>query len=387
MNNIKRIYWISGFTNLYFGYSIWMIYLQKNGISLVEIALLQSSLNLAMLALEVPTGILADKIGEKLSIVFGCLFLIIHSTILALAPYDFNIQIVGFLFAGSAYALFSGSTESLLYKSIQNIKKENAISETKVFGINNTISTWSQLFAIMTGGFLSEYFSYKMVFFIMPIAFLIALIISSKLQTSFTTKITHTEVINEKFATTINKFRKDFILIIALSAIIAITSLYIIYSQEILYSKTQNTIIISSIISISLLFEGLSSYLSHKIENYWNFKIRLMILIIAMAIGFSLLLLNNINAYAISIIMISIIFGLLDPQILNYINALSTDKYRVTLNSIFSSLSSALMILIGPIIVFMVNNSSYSLPYLFAVTSIITLLLIAFMLYRRFSKE
>ena len=68
LNNIEVLYAITFFAALYFYHPIATLYYQARGLSFVEINSLWAIIVGVMAIAEVPTGILADKIGRKFSI-------------------------------------------------------------------------------------------------------------------------------------------------------------------------------------------------------------------------------------------------------------------------------------------------------------------------------
>ncbi len=71
LNNIKVLYAITFFAALYFYHPIVTLYYQARGLSFVVINSLWAIIVGVMAIAEVPTGILADKIGRKFSIIIA----------------------------------------------------------------------------------------------------------------------------------------------------------------------------------------------------------------------------------------------------------------------------------------------------------------------------
>lgn len=370
MNNIKKIYLVSAFTNLSFGYSLWMLYLQDFGMTLIEVAILQSILNLAMFIFEIPTGLIADKFGEKSSILCSSIFLFLYALALAISPSNFIVQTVGFFLAGIAYALFSGANESLLYKTIK--KYELIKLDSKIIGFNSAVSNWALVIAITIGGFVSEW-SFELVFYMMAIAFFISFVISTRLEnivsSSKALESNDVDKKSESLFKALISLKKHVINIFVFSVIIALVSLYLIYGQEILNEQTDKKTFIGIIFSVAILLAGVSNLFSHKIEKMFSLKNTLVLSLISMILCFGLLIYGSLITYAISIIVVSIIFGILDPQIINYINSVCSDKYRTTINSAFNSMSTVIMMIMGPILAFSSDLTNESISFVFAIVS------------------
>src|SRR5688572_14387293 len=87
--NITKYFIYSALSALGFGLfmAIWVIYLQRaRGLSLAEAALVDSSFYIAVLIGEVPTGIVADKYGRKISILIGITLMTVGALAWAFVP-------------------------------------------------------------------------------------------------------------------------------------------------------------------------------------------------------------------------------------------------------------------------------------------------------------
>jgi MFS family permease len=381
MKNIHKIYIISVLSNLSFGYSLWMLYLQDFGLTLFEVSILQSILNLAMFIFEVPTGLIADKYGEKKSIVFACFLLFIYALLLGISPSSILVQGIGFFLAGIAYALFSGANESLLYKSI--IKYNLHSQETKIFGINNAMCNWSLVLAISIGGVISNY-SFRAIFYMMALVFLTAFLMSLFLDNINKIEEKHDNndyIENDtSLIKSLKNLRTEAINIFAFSIIIALVSLFIIYGQEIISEQTNNKTLIGFIFSLALMIQGVSNMISYQVKKILTLKLTLALSLFLMCGSLILLFINSLYAFVFCILLVNLIFGILDPQIISYINSVCSDKYRTTINSIFNSLSTILMMILGPILVWSTGEFDYKLSYIFSISSIFILLISIFLI-------
>lgn len=116
MNNVKKLYLISLTSGMLFYTPIMTLFLLQRGISVGFLVAAQTVFSIAMMAAELPTGVLADKYGQKISIrlgllldAFGMLQLLLIHNPLALIAY--------FAVRGVSVAFRSGSDEALLYES------------------------------------------------------------------------------------------------------------------------------------------------------------------------------------------------------------------------------------------------------------------------------
>lgn len=116
MNNVKKLYFISLTSGMYFYTPVMTLFLLQKEISVAFLIAAQTIFSVAMMAAELPTGVLADKYGQKISIrlgllldAFGMLQLLLVHNHLALLAF--------FAVRGVSVAFRSGSDEALLYES------------------------------------------------------------------------------------------------------------------------------------------------------------------------------------------------------------------------------------------------------------------------------
>lgn len=113
-NNIKNLMRYTLCHNLSFDRGIFMIYLVYKGMSIAEVALWQSVLNMAMVVGEIPTGVIADKIGKKRALMIGNI-MIIGYYILMVVSQSFVGFIIRAVMFGVGATFVSGSDQAFLY--------------------------------------------------------------------------------------------------------------------------------------------------------------------------------------------------------------------------------------------------------------------------------
>ncbi len=147
MKNLKIFKTISFLKGLYFYIPVFTIFLLSKNISLSDILISQMLYSVLTFVGEVPTGIFADKFGQKVSIVLGY---IIES--LGIITIIFFPTTIGLYFSNSirgfANSFLSGSEEALLYESVKhtesgNFKKiySNFLSNKQIGFIFSTLLT------------------------------------------------------------------------------------------------------------------------------------------------------------------------------------------------------------------------------------------------------
>jgi MFS family permease len=121
--NIKLLAWFNFFTDFKLYSGIAIIYFSSITHSLALGMSIFSIANIADAVFEVPTGILSDRIGRKMTIIFGAIASILYSICYAIGG-SFLILALGALFQGLSVAFYSGNNDALLHDSLKESGKE-----------------------------------------------------------------------------------------------------------------------------------------------------------------------------------------------------------------------------------------------------------------------
>lgn len=120
--NLKKqlacIYTADLFSGLRITDAVWVALLAARGFSLWEIGLAESVFHVVSLLCEVPSGMAADLLGRKKTLVSGGVCMVLQSLLMAFASDLFTICFAMGLNA-LAMTMFSGTTTALLYDSLK----------------------------------------------------------------------------------------------------------------------------------------------------------------------------------------------------------------------------------------------------------------------------
>ena len=121
--NFKKIFWIRAFMNLKLIGIVMSIFLISRGVTLEQIFFLAVVWSVTSIIVEIPSSYLADKWGRKKTIILGTIFGAIYWLF-----YIFAYSYIGFVLGTISYAIsiamFSGTTEALLYDSEKELGAE-----------------------------------------------------------------------------------------------------------------------------------------------------------------------------------------------------------------------------------------------------------------------
>ncbi|MGN6486096.1 MAG: MFS transporter [Thermomicrobiales bacterium] len=113
----QRVAFISFFGQLYFFVPVMTPYLRGEGLGMAQIAGLQTILLWSMLLMEVPTGVLADRLGHRRSYQIA-LGMTVFAEVWFAFSHTYPMFIVSQLIAGTGFAFASGSVDAYVYESL-----------------------------------------------------------------------------------------------------------------------------------------------------------------------------------------------------------------------------------------------------------------------------
>lgn len=100
-----------------FWYAIEKLFMVGIGFNTASIGLMVAIMSVVMLAVETPSGVLADRWSRKGVMILGCLALLISGTVGALS-FNEPVYIISTVFWGIYGALYSGTYDSVIYDTV-----------------------------------------------------------------------------------------------------------------------------------------------------------------------------------------------------------------------------------------------------------------------------
>ncbi len=106
---------------------LWILYLLHCHWTLFEVGLSEAAFHLVAFLAEVPTGVIADRLGRRLSLLVG---LLIHAAttlmLLYLVPVSVTLGIVSVALGALSYAFVGGADQALLYDLVERAHGKEA---------------------------------------------------------------------------------------------------------------------------------------------------------------------------------------------------------------------------------------------------------------------
>ncbi|MEK7633807.1 MAG: MFS transporter [Patescibacteria group bacterium] len=128
-DNISKIALINFFSTLYFYLPILTIYYQQRNLNFVQINSLLGIITASIFFAEIPTGLLADKFGRKISMVLALLFQLFGEIFFLFATNYLHFILISII-AGIGFAFQSGCSQALVYDSLKEEGKEKEMKKT-----------------------------------------------------------------------------------------------------------------------------------------------------------------------------------------------------------------------------------------------------------------
>ena len=154
-HNIPRYFVYTAIKGFGFGLfaAIWVIYLQEQrGLSLAQAALIDVTFFVAAAFGEVPTGIVADTVGRKTSLLIGTALMSISTFGWILAP-TLPLIMAAYICLGIGFTFLSGAEDALFYESVQRTGRVD--DYTRLVGRVGATMLGALALGSMAGGLLA----------------------------------------------------------------------------------------------------------------------------------------------------------------------------------------------------------------------------------------
>ncbi len=148
-NNVWRYGAFKFFVDFQLWLPIWVIYLNETrGLSITEITFLDVPFWLLLIILEVPTGIVADRWGRKVSLCYGAFINAVAVLVFGLAG-NIALLFISYSVWAVAWTLFSGADSAFVYDSLKAAGRRDEYQ--KIWGRIHSISLVAHVLGLVLG--------------------------------------------------------------------------------------------------------------------------------------------------------------------------------------------------------------------------------------------
>ncbi len=338
---------------------VWMIYLKNQGWTTGEIAILEGIFTISQFIFELPSGVISDKLGHKLTLVLGEISCFIY-LFGFFFPHIHLIMYISFILFALGLSLISGTDVSVLYDSIPLKDKNKYI---KYSGIFNSIGILGVAFGNAGGGWLAK-ISWTTLF-IIAIIFRFCAIIAAMSINEDNFEDADELQINQSILKKMYSFLKDnkgyqkLLLVICFSdAAVTITYQYGSLLLSTIHIPTE---LVSTIFGIISLLGALVSYLVYEVvKRIDENKVALGLVELSMILALLFITKNKI-VIVFGLIIINVSFEMWNVILENKIQKIVLEDIRATSISTINLFTSLLLTISSFLISAMSKETSMEL--------------------------
>ena len=348
--NLPKVYLLSSLRWMLLIMPIVVLFYQENGLSMIQIMLLQSIFSVAIILFEIPSGYFSDVIGRKTTLVIGCVLGFLGFCIYSIS-YNFQGFLAAEIIMGLGSSFISGTDSALIYDSL--VEMGEAERYVRFEGKKIAICNFSEGVASIAGGFLATislrtpfYFETAMNFF----TILVALTLTEPDRHKF--DISEGKI---KGILSIVKFsmhdHREVKWLIIYSSLVGASTLTMVWLIQPYLKIAGLPIRFFGIVWAALNFAvGIFSFNAHKFEALLGRKRTLISLIFLTAVGYFLVAAFQ-KLWAIGFLLIFyFVRGINSPVLKDYLNRLITSDKRATVLSVQGMIGRLIFALVGPFI-------------------------------------
>ena len=334
-----------------------VLFYKDNGLEMRHIFILQAIYSIAIVALEIPSGYIADVLGRKITLVLGTIL-----GFFGFLTYSFSYGFVGFLIAeiilGLGQSLISGADSALLYDSLlETGKKDKYI---KYEGRMVSIGNFAEAIAGISGGLLATlslrypYYAQTLVAFIGIPA---ALLLTEPIRQKKLVKMKFMDILKIVKYSLHDNYELKWNIIF--SSVIGASTLTMAWFVQPYFDLILLPIGLFGLLwTILNLTVGFSAMIAHRVEM--KLKQMKIMIGISLLIPAGYIIVSRINTmWGIGILLIFyIVRGIATPVLKDYINRLCDSDIRATVLSVRNFVIRIFFAIIGPFVGWYTDNFS-----------------------------
>ncbi len=363
--------WLAAFycfdttTSLLFTSAVWVIYLASRGYSPLAIGLFETIFHIAKFVAEVPTGIFADLVGRRKSLVLCCIIGAVEN-LLFLIPSP-PIMVLSFSLAGISWAFRGGAHEAILWMIAGRAEPANqAARYSKLISRMFLLALVGEIIGTASGGFLGHVLTI-LPFLCQSAAFAIGIIPLLLLPEQRGTKGERVHPLAHLRAG-LRAVRQAPVLLGLLLVASLVDSCwqtvyfyYQLYLHGLGFSLSIIGLLVAGSTFSSFLFTAAAPFIMRRLPLGW---------LVPLFVGAEIvgLFCMSLSQTVISLFGYLVLFqaaeAVLTPAISTYINERSPEAQRATIFSLQTGLFSAAMIVLFPLFGLGITHVAYSMVYL-----------------------
>ncbi len=344
---------------------IMLLFIQSNNMGMTELLVLKAIYSVAIVAMEIPSGWMADVWGRKKTLLLGSILgsagFLIYSF-----SYGFLAFIVAEIILGLGHSFVSGADSALLYDSLKADNKTDKYVREE--GRITSFGNFAEAIAGVVGGFLAAisfrtpfYFQFAVASIAIPAALTM---IEPKIHTNEHIHSIKQLVLNIKNTLLGNQNLRIAILLSAVTGTATLTFAWLVQPFFVAINLPEEMFgIFWTALNLSV---GISSAFAHKIEEFWGKKWSVLSVIILLSAGYFLAGISISYWGLIFLFLFYLVRGIATPILKNYINQYTASEVRATMLSVRNFVIRIVFAGIGPLLGFITDQVGLNTAFILA---------------------
>ncbi len=358
-------------SNTMFTAAIWVIYLSAHGYSPLAIGLLETLFHLAKFVAEVPTGIFADMLGQRKSLIVASV-LRAMDVLLFLVP-SVPMMILSFTLAGTSYAFLGGANQALLWSLTGSTDAEQQTARySKLISRMYLVGAVGEVIGTASGGYLGHILT------ILPFLCSFVVCLLSIIPLLF---IPEQQMPRQQRPTPWKHFGTGLQAVVQQPVLLGLLligglidscwqTIYFynqLYLRSLGFALTAIGLIVAASMFSNFLFTACAPFVMRHIPQRWLVPCGVAVEIVGVGLISIPQPIVSLLGY---LVLLQASVAILDPAISTYINERSPEAQRATVLSLQTGLFSAAMIVLFPLFGLGITHVAYSTVYMWTMLAL-----------------
>jgi len=353
-SNIAKMMIVYFCTRFHLYIHAYALILLQRGLSLVEISTIESLVIATIFLAEVPTGVLADRVGRKWSVVISTVLLMFGELIFAFSTHYSQYLVIA-VFTGLGFAFSTGAAESLIYDSLPEADRDNTMK--RVMGRYNSVGQIAFFLAPLIGGIILGDLSpdrVRWAILLTVFALAVGSLVSFTLREPITGWHAERSSARKIFTGGFSEIRgnrqlRKLVLVILLTTPFS-GAFITTFAPPYMAQNGVPTYWVALALSFGSLIAAFAQANAYRIERWLGIRWALVILILLPGVNY-LLLAGLVGALPVWL-LVTLMYGTNDmkaPLLSGYQNALISSRARATVLSMISMVVSLFIAIVAPL--------------------------------------
>lgn len=356
----------------YFGItSFWILFFIQNGLSLLQIGLLESIFHGTSLLCEIPSGMLADRFSYKTNLYLARLASIVSSILILFGQGSFWIYAIAMMVNALSYNFDSGTSTAFLYDSAVEAGQKDRYLQISSF-LSGVAEVTRTLGTVVAGFFIHGALAWTYLIAIVLSLLSILLIFLMKEPESKSGERNHLTI--KRILVVVKQEWQEkpvlFYWMFTYQLVGTIMCMFYFYYQQKISDLASWQV--SLIMLIGSGFNLIAVYLASQIGKKWNSNQVFPVLVALTGVALFLVGVRTPFAYLSVYLLTNALYAVYQPIYYNELQAYLPSSVRATMLSINSMMFSLSMIVIFPLTGWLIDTCGFVAVFL--VLGLITLL-------------